>query len=491
MQGQKIFFLSVLTGLHELTKFWSYKSMKTQTRKNLNIQSMLRSLLPYFAKIEDPRKTKNISLQDIIMSGLAVFQLKIPALQLLDDYRHEPLAHPNLKRLFEIQKIPSDTQLRDVLDRIPTDKFRLPFDIIFRTLQQDKALEQFKFYDGTKDQYLVATDATGVFGSTNIKCDYCLAKMQRNQGEDGEELFYHHQLLAATIVHPDRQTVIPLCPEPIIQQDGKAKNDCELAAAERLYFNIRQSHPKLPMVLLQDSLFANTTNIARLQKYDLGFIIVAKSDRNKNLFRAMEQRRSSLKDVFDFERVITIGDKVKKIMTRKYSYVNDVPLTGELETSVNLLCFKETIEWTTQTGRKKGEVQRTEVNYAWITGIHLDNSNIEKIAQAGRTRWDVENGVFNILKNHGYRLEHNYGHGKQFLANNFAMLAMLAFLIDQVQEAHCDLFQEVIKRWKNSKSRIWKFLDVVISLQSFNSWFDLWSSLAKSGQKANRTLDGC
>jgi hypothetical protein len=232
--------------------------MTNQTRKNLNIQSMIIYLQPYFSKLKDPRAVKTITLHDIIMSGLAVYQLKIPALQLLDEYRNEPLAHPNLKRLFGIQKVPSDTQLRDVLDRIPTNSFRTPFEIIFRTLQQDKGLEQFKFYDGHKDQYLVATDATGIFGSTNIKCDHCLAKIQRGQDDEGEELFYHHQLLAASIVHPERSTVIPLCPEPIVQQDGNAKNDCEHAAAERLYYQLRESHPKMSMSLLQDSLFANT-----------------------------------------------------------------------------------------------------------------------------------------------------------------------------------------------------------------------------------------
>lgn len=420
------------------------------------------------------------------MSALAVYQLKIPALQLLDGFRHEPLAHPNLKRLFDIQNVPSDTQLRDVLDRIPTDSFRKPFEIIFRTLQQDKALEQFKFYDGFKDQYLISTDATGIFGSTNVKCDQCLVKLQKGQDEDGEELFYHHQLLGASIIHPDRSTVIPLCPEPIIQQDGSAKNDCELAAAERLYFHLRQSHPKLPMTLLQDSLFCNTVNVARLKKNGLGFIIVAKQDKNKNLFHSIEKRREHLKDVCDFEKVTIIGDKVKKTMKRNYTFVNGIPLTGEFETEVNLLMFKEIIEWEATTGRKKGKIQKQEVSYAWITDIKLDSSNIEKIAEAGRSRWDIENGVFNTLKNHGYRLEHNYGHGKKFLANNFAMLAMIAFLIDQVQEAHCDLFQEVIKRWKNSKSRIWKVLDVIITIQSFDSWFDLWSSLIKTGKRADK-----
>lgn len=465
--------------------------MINKTRKNLNIQSMIRSLLPYFSKVEDPRSVSTISLQDIIMSGLAVYQLKIPALQLLDGYRTEPYAHPNLKRLFDIQKIPSDTQLRDVLDRVSTDNFRKPFEIIFRTLQQDKALEQFKFHDGFRDQYLVSTDATGFFGSTDVKCDFCLAKIQRGQDEEGEELFFHHQLLAASIVHPDRSTVIPLCPEPITQQDGAAKNDCELAAAERLYFQLRQSHPKLPMTLLQDSLFCNTKNIARLRKQELGFIIVAKPDKNKSLYKAVEQRRSHLKDVTDVRKVTVIGDKVKKTMTRSYTFVNGIPLTGEQETEVNFLIFKETIEWESQTGRKKGKLQKQEVNYAWITDLKLDSSNIEKIATAGRSRWDIENGVFNTLKNHGYRLEHNYGHGKKFLANNFAMLAMLAFLIDQVQEAHCELFQEVRKRWKNSKSRVWKFLDVMISTHSFDSWLELWSSLIKPVQKTIKPTNSC
>lgn len=465
--------------------------MTNQTRKNLNIQSMLRSLIPYFSKLPDPRAVSSIPLQDIIMSALAVYQLKVPALQLLDGFRHEPLAHPNLKRLFDIQNVPSDTQLRDILDRIPTDSFRKPFEIIFRTLQQDKALEQFKFFDGFKDQYLISTDATGIFGSTNVKCDQCLAKIQKGQDEDGEELFYYHQLLAASIVHPDRSTVIPLCPEPITLQDGAAKNDCELAASERLYFHLRQSHPKLPMTLLQDSLFCSTTNIARLRKNDLGFIIVAKPDKNKNLFRDINKRREHLKDVFDVEKRTIIGDKVKKTMRRNYTYVNDIPLTGEHETEINFLMFKEVIEWESTTGRKKGKIQREEVSYAWVTNIKLNSSNVEKIAMAGRSRWDIENGVFNVLKNHGYRLEHNYGHGKKFLANNFAMLAMIAFLIDQVQEAHCDFFQEVMKRWKNSKSRIWKFLDVMICTRPFNSWLELWSSLIKPVNKPDNFSNSC
>ncbi len=60
--------------------------------------------------------------------------------------------------------------------------------------------------------------------------------------------------------------------------------------------------------------------------------------------------------------------------------------------------------------------------------------------KGGRSRWHIENQIFNTLKNQDYEFEHNYGHGEQHLATVFAMLMMLAFLIDQVQEYSCAFF---------------------------------------------------
>jgi hypothetical protein len=53
--------------------------------------------------------------------------------------------------------------------------------------------------------------------------------------------------------------------------------------------------------------------------------------------------------------------------------------------------------------------------------------------EIGRSRWKIENEVFNTLKNQEYNYEHNFGHGSQHLASNFAYLMMLAFTVDQFQ----------------------------------------------------------
>ncbi|UJS24948.1 hypothetical protein [Thiothrix winogradskyi] len=41
-------------------------------------------------------------------------------------------------------------------------------------------------------------------------------------------------MLAAVLVHPDKNTVLPFFREAITKQDGSKKNDCEHNASKRL-----------------------------------------------------------------------------------------------------------------------------------------------------------------------------------------------------------------------------------------------------------------
>jgi hypothetical protein len=64
----------------------------------------------------------------------------------------------------------------------------------------------------------------------------------------------------------------------------------------------------------------------------------------------------------------------------------------------------------------------------------------------------IENETFNTLKNQGYNFEHNYGHGDENLSVVFAMLTILAFSVDQVQQLDCQLFQSVWKKLGGKRS---------------------------------------
>ena len=80
-------------------------------------------------------------------------------------------------------------------------------------------------------------------------------------------------------------------------------------------------------------------------------------------------------------------------------------------------------------------------HFSWDTDLPVNRGTATKIMRAGRARWRIENETFNTLKNQGYELEHNFGHGREHLSDVLASLMMLAFLIDQVEQHCCALFR--------------------------------------------------
>jgi hypothetical protein len=99
-------------------------------------------------------------------------------------------------------------------------------------------------------------------------------------------------MLGAAIIHPDQRAVIPLMPEPIVNCDGTAKNDCERNAAKRFVAKLRQDHPDLKFIITEDGLSSNAPHIETLQNHDLRSILGVKEGDHAYLFqqaRAAEQ----------------------------------------------------------------------------------------------------------------------------------------------------------------------------------------------------------
>ena len=80
--------------------------------------------------------------------------------------------------------------------------------------------------------------------------------------------------------------------------------------------------------------------------------------------------------------------------------------------------------------------------------------------RAGRARWKIENETFDTLKSQGYQFKHNFGHGEQNLSVVVAMLMMLAFLTDQIQQLKSDLFGWAWQS-RGSKGRLWESLRAI------------------------------
>lgn len=422
-----------------------------RSRKMLSAMGMLSTVGNIFTKNKEPlvkgKRPKEISIHDCLMSALAIFGLKYPSLLAFNkaSTSNRILQH-NLLTLYKIKNVPSDTYMRERLDEVDPQKLRKPFTKIFADVQRGKALEQFQYLDA---HYLLSGDGTGFFSSPEVHCENCCVKNH----SDGSKTYYH-QMFCGAIVHPNQKTVIPFAPEPIMKNDGMTKNDCEFNALKRFIRDFRREHPHIKIIFLADGLSSKAPSIKELNIANMRYILGAKPGDHKSLFEFV-------KDVCKEYKYVGKDGKI-----HIYRYINNVPLNdSNPDVSVNFLDYTEI--------DPKGKVQK----FTWVTDIKITEKNIHKIMKAGRARWKIENETFNTLKNQGYQFEHNFGHGYKSLSTVFAMLMMLAFLIDQIQEL-CDiLFQQALLK-KERKSYLWRDLFCLFISFKISSWDDVWNALA-------------
>lgn len=417
--------------------------------KYLSAPALLSQVRQAFEQIPDPRRYgQQFSLPDVLMSGLAVFGLKYPSLLKFDEQRSELRIRANLKSLYGVEQAPCDTQLRTVLDRVDPAELRTPFIRIHQQLYEQKFLEDFDYLGS----FLISIDGTGQFSSSRVNCPECCSRHYRN-GEVG----YYHQLLGAVIVHPDQSQVLPLFPEAITRQDGVIKNDCERNASQRLLRQIREAFPRWPLRIVEDSLSGNGPHLNLLKELSISYIISVKPEGQESLFT--EAQTCMVRGQTDeFETMGLDG------ILRGYRWVNQIPLNqSHPDIRVNFLDY-----WEIREGK--------ELNFSWITDVHLTAENVPLIMKGGRSRWKIENQTFNTLKNQDYKFEHNYGHGQQHLSTVLAMLMMLAFLIDQVQEYGCVFFQAARQRF-HSRTSLWIKIKGLFTEFFIEDWEALWRGI--------------
>jgi Transposase DDE domain len=416
-------------------------------RQHLSANALLSKLRSGFADLADHRSGDvDIALSDTLMSAFALFSLKSPSLLAFDKERTED----NLQRIYGIKRVPCDTSMREILDPVEPESLRPMFKQVFRQLQRGKALEAMVFVQG---HYLLALDGTGYFSSTQIHCASCLEQHHRNG-----TVTYSHQLLGAALIHPDKREVIPLMPEPIVKPDGASKNDCERNAAKRFLTKFRQDHPHLQVIVTEDSLSSNAPHIEMLHDHNVHYLLGVKEGDHAFLFQQVTQAEHAGRVTY-YER-----QDAETGAHHRFRFVSNMPLNASYAAlRVNFIECWETIN---------GKVQ----HFSWVTDLRVNKGTVYRLMQGARARWRIENETFNTLKNQGYHFEHNFGHGYQHLSVVFAILMMLAFLVDQAQQLCCPLFQAAWAKW-GSKRLLWEKMRALFYDYALDSMQHLFETL--------------
>ena len=406
-----------------------------------------------FGSFHDRRtgKNKTYTMEDIGLSAFAVFYTQCPSFLAAQKDMQENKGRSNAQTLFQIEKIPCDNHIRDMLDEVAPEELYPLYDEIFEGLREQGMLNSFQTLGGTTP---VALDGTWYFSSEKIHCDEC-SRIEHSNGS----ITYYHSAITPVIVAPGQKHAIALRPEFIVPQDGHHKQDCEIAAAKR--WMDKEAARYLAalnrnVTFLGDDIYAHQPFCRRVLMQGGHFIFTCKPDTHKHLTKWV----GLLEDGHDLRTVtMRVKDAKGRWEEHVYRYANNVPLVeGEGALKVNWCEL-------TITGKHRKKPYRN----AWVTDWNIDDENVAAIAATGRCRWKIENENNNTLKTKGYHLEHNFGHGKKHLSSLLAAMNMLA-LLTHTFLSYCDDAYRLIRATLPTRKTFFDDIRALLRYIPFESW---------------------
>ena len=403
-----------------------------------------------FAQLPDARRSSNnqrYAMEDAALAAFSVFFTQSPSFLDYQTRMQQQQGKNNAQTLFGVHQIPSDNQIRNILDPVAPDTLFPLIAHIGDELYRHQYLES---YRSINDTLLMAVDGTDLFSSNKIHCDCCSCAQQKN----GDTL-YRHIAVTPVLVAPGQAQVVVLPPEFVHPQDGHNKQDCELAASGRWLSRWGAHYAAWRITMLGDDLYCHQPFCQRTLEAKMDFIFTCKPDSHATVYEW----------VADFTRTGQIGMFTRTRRTGKqhytdtYRYLNDVPLRDSADALLVNWC--ELI-----TTREDGTVQYRN---AWASSHRIDEHNVELLVKAGRARWKIENEGNNTLKTKGYHFEHNFGHGKINLANLLVTMILLAYLMHTCFD-WLDEHYRAVRRALPSRATFFEHVRTLLYYLPFDSW---------------------
>ena len=267
--------------------------------------------------------------------------------------------------------------------------------------------------------------------------------------------------------------MLPLRPQFITPQDGDHKQDCETKAAYRWFDQNAARYASLRPIYLGDDLYANQPICEKVTQAGGDFIFRVKEGSHKTLFSYLDGV------TWPTTRVVkkTPGrNTLNKIY--QYRIAEQLPIKdGNDALKVNYVELQI---------RRVGDRKPTQ-SFRFITSLDVTQANVADIAAAGRARWKIENEGFNLLKKHGYHMEHNFSHGKQGLSDTLMTLNLIAFAFHAVCNHLCELWQAARTRFFRNH-RFFVAIDIINCYLYFENWQALLSATADPQPRPPRSL---
>ncbi len=425
------------------------KENSLHIKKKLQFDELVSHLKVGFLLLPDSRQGFNTTyhIQDAALSAFSVFFTQCPSFLAHQKKLQETNGKNNASSLFQVNSIPSDNQVRNLLDPIAPSHLTPLFELVYKNLLASGFIEPYRSFNNT---ILIALDGVCYHSSSEIFCEKCHKREHKNG-----KISYTHSAITPVIVAPGNPHVISLPPEFITPQDGHEKQDSEHAATKRWLKEHAKMYRELGVTFLGDDLYDCQPVCQAMLDEQCHFLLTCKPDSHKTLYEWV----SGLDALGKVTTIKVNWRHGKKHYVDTYRFMNQVPLRDSDDALLVNWCELVTTN----------EQGKVTYKNAFVTDHLITEKNIIDMVKAGRARWKIENENNNTLKTKGYNLEHNFGHGKEHLSQLLLTMNLLAFLYHTVLH-FVDTAYQLIRAKLPTRKTFFDDLRALTRYMCFDNW---------------------
>lgn len=396
------------------------------------INSCFKDLLPKLNSVKDARDKRYITYKtgELLYVMLMAKVMTIESMNDMTEKFNTDECIENFKKILgneKLEELPHHDTINAFLEILDSRELENIRKYMIKEILKRRMFDQNRFFK----KWLIVFDGTGLYYYKKRHCEHCLTTTHTNKETGEKTTRYFHKVLEAKLVVGD--FVFSIGTEFIEnEKEAISKQDCEIKAFKRLAKKIKNDYKRLPICILADSLYVKSTIREICRENNWGYVLTYKKGSSPTIWREYEE-------IFKIET----GDKKRRTkeikitidgikIARKYKWVNEIPYNDE---QINIVQLTEI---------KNGKKTR----FVYMSSKKINYRTVEKIVGAGRRRWKIENEGFNVQKNCGYRLEHEYSKNGNAMKNHYLIL-QLAHMIRQ-------LYDKGVKGAKQLKTSIKK-----------------------------------
>jgi hypothetical protein len=385
--------------------------------------------------VDDPRqKTCAYSLPSLLIMSVIMHVLRFPSRNGFHDSGNlSEKFKENIAKLAGAKTMPCAKTFEDCFIQLNSEDLEPILPELFRKLLRSKFFNSHPEFKGEtigsckNTPFTLAIDGQITHTYTDesqhpcINCPYCLSRTR------GKKTWYVHYDVVLSVIG-EKGFQMPLFIYRIKKQqlsEGSSENmlkqECELLALPHLLEKFRSEFPRLKVIVLLDSLYANGPAIATLKKYHCDYAIVRKEGSLRSLNSDIEGQKKLITPI------------KRRVIEKRWKKKQEVYVFPDMSHQGNDFTVIDLVEKChTVASSRFAKVTKKATHWQWICNLKVDSRKVFKVVHQARLRWPQED-FFNTMQHRGYNLLHDFSRNPTS-QSTWHLLLFIAFVISTLMQ---------------------------------------------------------